>query len=188
MNLGWWDILAAALSGGVVVKVLDYLYNEYRRSTESSKSAKDVVNKHLDPILKAADELVGKIRSLAQSDFGEILKTSKKKGAGIEGVMPLLEVVFLFAQFWARIQILRMESVYINLSSNKTGKQLLEFIRALEAQKTRLVDRAWQRGMGEALIEYNDKNLRCNNYYEFLNKYLSISEYTAWFQPLILLL
>lgn len=175
------------LSGGFLVKLSEYIYGEYRRKSDMSKSAKEVVNKHLDPILKAADELVGKIRSLAQSDFKELLYTAKQEDLKLENSMPLLEVLFLFAQFWSRIQILRMESIYINLSSDKTGKQMLEFFWALEATKTRLVDRAWQRGMGEALICY-EGTIRSISYFEFVKKYLISEEYRAWFQPLTALL
>jgi hypothetical protein len=187
MNANWWDILAAALSGGFVVKLLDYAYDEYKRRSEVSKSAKELVNKHIDPILKAADEIVGKIRSLAQSDFQEIIFAQKKK-EDPDSKMPLLEIIFLFGQFWARIQILRMESIYLNLASDRIGHQLLMFIRALEATRTRLVDRAWQRGIGEALIEGNENGFRAMNYYEFMEKYSSSDQFKKWFHPIMQIL
>jgi len=187
MNANWWDILAAALSGGFVVKLLDYAYDEYKRRSEVSKSAKELVKKHIDPILKAADEIVGKIRSLAQSDFQEIIFAQKEK-EDPDSEMPLLEMIFLFGQFWARIQILRMESVYLNLASDRIGHQLLMFIRALEATRTRLVDRAWQRGIGEALIEGNENGFRAMNYYEFMGKYSSSEQFKKWFHPIMQIL
>lgn len=91
MNANWWDILAAGLSGGIVVKLLDYGYAEYKRRSEVSKSAKELVNRHIDPILKAADEIVGKIRSLAQSDFREI---GQKMKDDPDSAMPLLKSFF----------------------------------------------------------------------------------------------
>jgi hypothetical protein len=187
MNANWWDILAAGLSGGIVVKLLDYGYAEYNRRSEASKSAKELVNRHIDPILKAADEIVGKIRSLAQSDFQEIIFAEKKK-KDPDSVMPFLEIVFLFSQFWARIQILRTESIYLNLASNRIGHQLLMFMRALEATRTRLVDRAWQRGIGEALIERSEIGFRAMNYYEFIEKYLSSDQFKKWFRPIMAIL
>jgi hypothetical protein len=154
---------------------------------EKSKSAKELVNRHIDPILKAADEIVGKLRSLAQSDFREVLSPPREKES-LDSLMPYLEVLFLFAQFWSRIQILRMESIYLNLGSNKTGKRLIMFIRALEATRTRLVDRGWQRGIGEALIEHDHTGLRAISYYEFIKKYLSSEEFRAWFRPIMSIL
>jgi len=71
MNTAWLELVTAAFSGGIVVKLLDYAYAEYLRRSETSATAKEVVNRHLDPILKAADELVGKLRSLAEEDFKE---------------------------------------------------------------------------------------------------------------------
>ena len=182
MNANWWDILAAGLSGGIVVKLLDYGYAEYKRRSEVSKSANELVNRHIDPILKAADEIVGKIRSLAQSDFREI---GQKMKDDPDSAMPLLEIVFLIGQFWARIQVLRMESIYLNLASNKIGRRLLLFIRALEASRTRLVDRAWQRGIGEALIERVENGFRAMNYYEFIEKYSSSDQFKKWFHPIM---
>src|SRR5207302_2734636 len=65
----WFKLLTAAFGGGLIVKVLDILYQEIRRVLEGSQSAKRFVDEHLDPLLKAADELVGKLRSLAEEDF-----------------------------------------------------------------------------------------------------------------------
>lgn len=184
----WWDILAASLSGGGVVKLLDHFYDEYKRRSFASKSAGDLVNKHLDPILKAGDELVGKILSLAQTDFEEIKKNSFQDPNNVSSAMPYLEVVYLFSHFWARVQILRYESLFVNLSADKKGKQLMMFFSALEAKKTRIVDRAWQRGIGESLIKHNRTEMRAMTYFEFMNKFLSTEKYREWFDPVILTL
>lgn len=185
MNANWLDLLAAAFSGGLVLKLLDYAYSEYKRRSEATKSAKDLTNKHIDPILKAVDELVGKIRSLAQRDFREIqLKQPETVGRGT----PKLEILYLFSQFWARVQILRQESVYLNLGSDKTGKSLIMFLRAMEATRTRLVDRASQRGMGEALITNSKNGLSTMSYYDFVEKYMVKEQFRAWFQPIMTLL
>ena len=44
-------------------------YQEVRRGSERRRTARRFVDEHLDPVLKAADELVGKLRSLAMADF-----------------------------------------------------------------------------------------------------------------------
>ena len=147
----------------MVVKALDYLYQEYRRRSEARKSAKDLIDRHIDPILKSADELVGKIRSLAQSDFRELIKAPAPKDSQFDSWLPYLNILYLFAQFWSRIQILRIESLFVNLGSDERGKQLLNFFKVLEAKKTRLVERAWQRGIGEALVEHTNEGVRTIN-------------------------
>ena len=185
MNASWFDLLAAAFSGGVVVKLLDYVYQEYRRRSEASESAKKLIDRHLDPILKSADELVGKVRSLAQSDFRQLTNAPTPKEDRFESWEPYLDALYLFAQFWSRIQILRLEGMYVNLASDKRGKKLLDFLAALEATKTRLVDRAWQRGIGETLLEHRSNGVRAITYIEFVQRFLSSDEIQKWFQPLV---
>jgi hypothetical protein len=185
MNTSWLDLLGAGLSGGLIVKILDYIYQEYRRRSEDQKSAKDLIDRHIDPILKCADELVGKLRSLAQSDFRDLIKASVPKDSEFESWLPYLNILYLFAQFWSRVQILRIESIFVNIGSDKRGKQLLDFFKALEATKTRLVDRSWQRGIGEALIEHTHNGIRTITYIEFVHRFLTSDEFQKWFQPLL---
>jgi hypothetical protein len=68
----WFKLITAALGGGLTVKLFDIVYQEIRRHFDQSQSAKRFVDEHLDPLLKAADELVGKLRSLADDDFKEL--------------------------------------------------------------------------------------------------------------------
>lgn len=185
MDIGWLDIFGAGFVGGLFVKIFDYIYKEYTRRAEEQQSAKNLINRHIDPILKSTDELVGKIRSLAQSDFREIVNAPDPKETNFESWFPYLNLIYLFAQFWSRIQILRIESLFVNLGSDRRGKQLLDFIKALESTKTQLVERSWQRGMGESLIEYTDNGVRSISYFEFVHKFLTNDEYRKWYQPLV---
>lgn len=185
MGSGWLDLLGAGLSGGVIVKVLDYAYKEYCRRTEARQSATDVIDKHIDPILKSADELVGKLRSLAQSDFRDIMKAPVPENSQFESWLPYLDIIFLFAQFWSKIQILRIEGLFVNLGTDERGRQLLKFFRALEGTRTRIVSRAWQRGIGEALLEYTNGVYRSINYIEFVERFLSQDDFKRWFDPLV---
>lgn len=185
MATNWSEIIVAGLGGGFIVKVIDYIYKEYRYRKEANKSAKDLIDKHIDPILKSADELVGKLRSLAQSDFKEIVQKSVPANKELEEWFPYLEILYLFAQFWSRIQILRIDGVFVNLGSDKRGKQLLSFFRTLESKKTRVVSRAWQRGIGESLMEYGDNGHRNITFKEFTERFLAEQQYTRWYYPLI---
>lgn len=183
--MSWLDLLVAAFGGGLVVKLLDYLYQEYRRKSEAKKSAKDLINRHIDPILKSADELASKIRSLAQSDFSKLIRVPVPKDSEFDSWIPYLSIIYLFAQFWSRIQILRLESIFVNLSTDKRGKKLLAFFRALESTRTRLVERAWQRGMGEALLDHTTSGFHTITYIEFVNRFLTQNGIQKWFKPLV---
>lgn len=65
----WLSLFGAAFGGGFTVKLLDIGYQEYRtwktRHTEDTKT----IDERLEPLLRAADELVGKLRSLTEQDF-----------------------------------------------------------------------------------------------------------------------
>ena len=184
MTVNWIDLVGAGLSGGVVVKALDYIYQEYLRRSKASKSARSLVDTHMDPILKSADELVGKIRSLAQSDFTDLVKGSPPKGKQFEEWLQYLDLMYLFAQFWSRIQILRIEGIFINLSADVRGKKLIDFFRSLESTRTRIIGRSWQRAIGETLLVQSEKGLSTLTYIDFTESFLSNDEFRRWYKPL----
>ncbi len=180
----WLQFVAGLLGGGLIVKLLEFTYQEYRRRSDARKTSRHLVDKHIEPIIKAADELVGKIRSLAQSDFKELMKQDIPRDVEFDSWLPFLNVLYLFGQFWCRIEILRIESLSVNLGVDTRGKQLLGFFRALEAKRTRLIERSWQRGIGEALIKETNASLRSLTYIEFVSQFLSSHDFRQWFRPL----
>jgi len=181
----WINLLGAGLSGGIVVKAFDYIYQEYLRRSKAKKSAKNLVDKHIDPILKSSDELVGKIRSLAQSDFIVLNKAQQPSDYEFEEWCPYLDIIYLFAQFWSWIQILRIEGLFVNIGADERGEKLLVFFRALESTKTRLVARSWQRAVGETLLKSTQNGLRTLTYPEFVDMFLTKKEFRRWYKPLI---
>lgn len=188
MPSSWVDLFGAALSGGAVVKVADYLYSEYRRRSEESRSVKKLVDKHLDPILKAADELVGKIASLAKEDFRELRHVAEPGTGELKDQIALTNILYLVSQFWARIQLLRLESLYSDLAREDTGRRISSFLAALEANPNRLVDRAWQRAIGEALIIFRGDKAELLTYHDFVEQYSDNKSFQAWLRPLATLL
>lgn len=183
MGVSLLDLGVAALSGGVVVKVLDYLYMEYGRRREATETSQQIVNRHLDPVLKAADELVGKLRSLAQHDFVEFNDYPELKN-GLAANIELTNFLYLFGQFWARVQILRIEGLYVNLAADEKGKKLKSFLDTLETRGVRVVDRPRQRGMGESLIEQRGNYLSALTYHQFVQHYRLQETIREWFEPL----
>jgi len=102
----WLTILVSLISGGALVKAADYLWEEYKRRRDRTATATALLTKHLDPTLRAADELVGEVRSLAITDFADFRNPGQKSHE--EAVVDLRRVsaVFYFIQFWARVQLL----------------------------------------------------------------------------------
>jgi hypothetical protein len=175
-----WKKLAGL---GVVSTVVGTLYGEIRRRIDAASAVRELVGKNLEPILKAADELAAKIRSLAEEDFREFravaVATQPKKLSDID----VLATVFLFAQFWARLEIFRRDSYHVHLTKHSTAQVLLDFMRCLEARRVRLVDRAWQRGMGEAAIDPRSDS-KSIAFREFVEKYEDSPRFREWYRPL----
>jgi hypothetical protein len=118
VEIGWLQLIlttvGSALGGGLTLKVLDIFYQEFRRRSDTSRSAEQFVDKHLDPLLKSADELVGKLRSLAESDFRElhdVEPTASKLNSLDYG-----SLLYLFSRFWAQIEISRHEGLSVAMN------------------------------------------------------------------------
>ncbi len=92
--------------------------------------------------------------------------------------------LYLFAHFWSRIQILRLEGLFVDLSATKDGKRLLAFLRTLESSRIRILDREFQRGIGELLIERSGGDLTALTFYEFAEWYWKDPALQSWFAPL----
>jgi len=189
MTVSWFELASAAFTGGIVVKLLDIIYSEYKRRTAKSSSAKELVSRHMDPILKSADELLGKLLSLAKEDFQPLYENDSKGLTVRSGEVQVGYVVYLFAHFWSRLAILRRESVSEHLVSQKEGRTLLQFIATLEARRNRIVNRALQRGIGDSIVEEREGSLRSKTFYNFFEEYSKPdSSIRQWVEPLRMIL
>lgn len=176
----WSDLFVAALGGGLTVKAADIVYLEVRRWWDSSRDAAEFVDSHLDPLLKSADELVGKLRSLAESDFKAIARIDRPDVplAGSE----FSSLVFLFARFWARVEVFRQEGLSVSTSKDKRGKRLNAFLDCLESRRVRVADRITQRAVGEAMIIENGVTL---GFTKFVEAYEKDEGIRRWIEPLV---
>ena len=71
-----WKLTATFVGGFLLAnpllsKFLVPLITEVQKRRESAAAAREVVARQLAPLLKAADELQAKLRSLAEEDFAE---------------------------------------------------------------------------------------------------------------------
>jgi hypothetical protein len=123
----------------------------------------------LDPILKAADELYGKIYSLAKEDFATFINASHSYSEDNDHNKKY--VIYLFAQFWAQLEFIRLKSQYTSLTEIKKGKQLINYIETIESRHFRILDRSLQRVIGEILIEGATPTFRVMNLNQFIKNY-----------------
>ena len=178
----WFRLVAAALGGGLVVKFLDILYEELRRRSDKSEAAKRFVDEHLDPLLKAADELVGKIVSLAGEDF-KSLRGVASKADRIDN-HDLVGLVFLLAKFWANIEIFRREGLSVSIVKDSRGLRLQDFMNSIESRGVRIVDRISQRAVGELMLtDRKDGPLQTRLFVDFVRSLESDPQATRWLFP-----
>lgn len=181
-NTGWFQLLTAALGGGLTVKALDILYQEFRQRKDRSLSATMFVDDHLDPLLKSADELVGKLRSLSESDFRKLYDIDPN--AGTLESHDFSSLLFLYGKFWARIEIIRREGISVAMSQDEKGKHLQNFLDCLESRRVRIVDRISQRAIGETMVKTQDGKLDTIAFIEFVKAFETDTEMQRWISPL----
>ena len=184
----WLSVFLAALSGGLIAKLIDYPVAWIKASRAEKKSAKALVDAHLDPLLKAADAIVGKTTSLAERDFS--LQTGQRESTSLDALTPdLIGLAYLYARFWGRINILAEESLGMSLASDERGAKLQRFIACLGSQRIRLVNRTHQNAIGEITTELSfNGGHRTIGLVEFGRKITEAGAANAWCKPLVQLL
>lgn len=188
MNEAWLAVFVAALSGGIVAKLIDYPVDWIKYYFGQRKSAKALVDAHLDPLLKAADAIVGKTTSLADRDFS--IESEQRESTNLPALDPdLIGLAYLYARFWGRINILAEESLGISLASDERGAKLQKFIACLGSPQVRLVNRTHQNAIGELTTEPSyDGRQRTIGLVEFGRKISEDSSAVTWCRPLLELL
>lgn len=176
-----FNILLASLTGAFAWEVFKFFYPDVKQYFKNRIVAKKVFYDNLDPILKAASELYGKIESLAKEDFATFINLKNSNSSN--PVHNQKYVLYLFAQFWAQLEYLRLQSQYIDLSKIKKGNQLLRFVETIESRKHRILDRSMQRIIGECLISSKDQKFRIMTLKDFLealeNENNTLSKWTG---------
>jgi hypothetical protein len=166
----WIQNLIALISGGVIWEGIKFFYPDVQKRISNLREAKKQLNENIDPILKSCDELYGKLYSLSLEDFATFI--NEKNSNSDDTARNRKYVYYLFAQFWAHLEYIRMKSQYSSIVRTRKGKILIRFIEAYESREFRILDRSVQRMIGEALIENSNGPFRVmsmNNFYSCLN-------------------
>ncbi len=183
-----WSHIFTFLSGAAVLAlaqlVAPTIASEVLRQFQAKSAARRVVGLQLDPMLKAADELQGKLLSLAKEDFTEFRRLTVEARTSSHDSVNLCSTLYLFAQLWARFEILRLASFHAELMGDRRGATMLKFVHSLESRQIRLVDRAWQRAIGESLIVGGQSAMEIRSFRDFVEQYQSSPGMRRWFEPL----
>lgn len=175
-NQSWIQLFIAALGGGFTVKILDIAYSEFRQRRSQTETATAFVDTHLEPLLKSADELTGKLRAAAERDFKGIYNKSLEEKFDNEFV----GLVFLFGMFWAQIERIRKDGMSVAMAKDRRGALLQQFIDCLESRRVRILDRITQRAAGEICIN----NGTVLTFVEFMAEFESNTDFKKWISPL----
>lgn len=160
------DIILATLTGAIIWEGFKFFYPDIKQYFKTRIAAKKIFYDNLDPILKAASELYGKIESLSKEDFATFVNLKNSNSSNPSHNQKY--VLYLFAQFWAQLEYLRLQSQYIDLSKIEKGHQLLRFVETIESRKHRILDRSMQRIIGECLISSREQKFRIMTLKDFL--------------------
>ena len=173
----WWSIFAAAFSGASSFAVLEFFYKEFKDWRKRQRDHSRTVDVNLEPLLRSADELVGKLRSLAERDFLPIRGRADYSLADTD----IASVIYLFVQFWAEVEVVRFRGLSAEIASSEKGKQTQAFLNCLQSRRVRLIDRISQRALGEvALIDG-----RTMNFVEFVKVSTGDPFSDRWLCPLL---
>ena len=164
--------------------ILDWVHEAHLRRAKRSESAKKFVDVHLDPLLKATDELVGKLVSLAKKDF-KSLRTVNLCTKPIKN-KDLLGLIYLIAKLWANIEIIRQVGLSISIKEDDRGSKLQNFLACIESPKNRIVDRLSQRAVGELLIDpCNKEGIQTISFVQFVRLLENDPDMQRWIFPLL---
>lgn len=178
-QVGLLRLLGAGLLGALLVKVLEIGYQEMRRRSERRRTARRFVDEHLDPVLKAADELVGKLRSLAMADF----RTLRARHGSHERSHDLVDVLYLMARLWARLELFRGGGQTVSVVRDTRGKQLATFADCLESRRVRIVRRSAQRAVAELALVPGDGGVEVIRFVDFVRRLEEDAEAQRWLSP-----
>lgn len=167
---------SAVVSGGLLLKLIEFLWGERKRRIDKAQAAKAFVDTYLGPLLKAADELMGKLHSLVKRDFKDLsfAADDPKRFA----------LPYLFARFWGQIEIIRQEGLSVSLTQESRGARLMSFLDCLESEGARIVDRTAQRAIGEVTLAGKDDVWPLRSFTSFVSLMESDEKSYRWLKPL----
>lgn len=175
--------LLTLISGGILWQGIKFFYPDIKQKFNSYAQAKKSFYESIDPILKSADELYGKIYSLSKEDFATFINQTHSYSEDVEHNKKY--ILYLFAQFWAQLEFIRLKSQYTSLTQFKKGEELLNFIETIESRAFRILDRSLQRVIGETLIEGASASFKVMSLNQFIrNCEIADSETHKWAQKL----
>lgn len=155
------------IAGSAGVEIVKGIYPELKQYLNQRRDSKLIFGENIGPILKASEELYGKLLSLSEEDFIPLYKNVTEQSI----INNRRYVCYLFAQFWAQLEYIRIQNKHSYVSKTKKGRELLKFIATCESRKFRILDRYEQRIIGETMINGANLHFKIMSLHEFLSHF-----------------
>ncbi|HXL55459.1 MAG TPA: hypothetical protein VN958_04330, partial [Chitinophagaceae bacterium] len=143
-----------------------FLYPEIKKTISDKINSRKILLEFIDPLIKSGDELIAKIHSLAKTDFREAY-TSSILTSNSNLLIERIYLLYLFCSFWGRVSIIRSTTNFSSIAKSKKGNRFLKFIYTFESKKNRIISRASQRVIGDAMLHVNNGQLSLISFSEF---------------------
>ena len=174
--------IISLFSGAIIWESVKLFYPDIKQYFDKTKEAKKILYQNMDLAIKSADEVFGKLESLAREDFSTFINKSNSTSESPEHNQ--IYVCYLLAQFWAALENIRIQSSYTSIARLKKGKELIRFIETIESRKFRLLDRSKQRIIGEGMIINSGAKFQIMPLYLFFDKVNSDITFNSWIDEL----
>lgn len=197
------SILTIALSGLITIGGTIFNYYLTRRSKrlddeqQRQADAEKLTARYAKPLLQAAWELEGRLKDFLLEDphYRRALKPDWQPPAEwpVTHEYYLQSTIYTIGQFFAWIDIMRKEEIFLPLSNKEVNRKFQEHLnlccKAFSNSRVApgpSIYRPQQRAIGEQMSELSpkDETLRCIGYSTFVSNYQNNSEYRSWFAPI----
>ncbi|MEV5733378.1 hypothetical protein [Streptomyces sp. NPDC052292] len=198
------DLLVAVISGAVALVSVAISAQASRRQTlhaaelERQTAAlsrdvarQDVMSRVRDPLLWAAFELQSRVYNITRSQFG-FLTLYYKEGTPREREYALRNTLYVFAQYFGWVEILRQRIQFLNLGEQEYNRKVMELLHEVSGKFSSDTNRGTgfrlfrgeQRALGELLISPDRGEQNCIGYVDFCHRLETDRDFAAWFTSL----
>ncbi|MCC5479054.1 hypothetical protein [Streptomyces barringtoniae] len=198
------DLLVAVVSGAVALASIAMSARASRRQTLfaaelerqtaalSRKVARqDVMGRVRDPLLWAAFELQSRIYNIARSESG-FLTFYYKEGTPRERKYALRNTLYVFAQYFGWVEILRQRIQFLDLGEQEYNRKVMELLHEVSGHFSSDTNRGngfrlfrgEQRALGELVIWADGEKQGCIGYVDFCRRLDADRDFADWFTSL----
>jgi len=169
-------------------RTVDNFIVKLRRKLEERA---DVMSQVRDPLLWAAFDLQSRVYNIVT---GQFLSVYQQSGAAEHKAYAQRNTLFLFAQYFAWVEIIRRRVQFLDLGSAQENREIVNHLSGISGVLTSrkfpdllfLVFRGDQRAIGEIMIEPQfSTELGCLGYAAFCKKLDTERSFAAWFKTLL---